>query len=87
MSELLGDVYTYVFTGIIAIVMAVTVAGRVGTGFHLADAGPAVLDPSWLGPIAAVALVGAILGVIARLGPLGRLVPAARWIETARAAR
>lgn len=78
-SELLGDVYTYVFTGIIAIVMAVTVAGRVGTGFHLADAGPAVLDPSWLGPIAAVALVGAILGVIARLGPLGVGPAGATW--------
>lgn len=81
-GEVLSDVYTIVFSGAVALLMAMGVAERLGESWR-ADAGATdlrpVVDPAWVAALGLVALIGALLSLAARLGPVSLSPPEAAW--------
>ncbi|ACQ79858.1 conserved hypothetical protein [Beutenbergia cavernae DSM 12333] len=77
-GTILGDVYIAVFSAAIAVAMAASIAGQLGTGLR-APEGAGTLDPGWLAPLIALAGFGGLLAVTARLGPLGVGTAGAVW--------
>lgn len=81
-GSILGDVYTVVFSLAIGLTMSISAAESLGEAWRPppgSTESPVVIDPEWLGALAALALVGALLSLAARLGPVALGAPQAAW--------
>ncbi|PWD49407.1 hypothetical protein C8046_00405 [Serinibacter arcticus] len=77
-SQLVGDIYTYFFTFVVTVAIAISSAHVLGADFSSAS-GTATLDGRWLWVVASLAVLGLMLGLLARLGPIGVGGPGALW--------
>jgi hypothetical protein len=78
-GDLFGEVYTFVFSLLVAAAMAFGVTQVLNTKLRTADA-EAVLDPAWLGVAIAVVGLGSAVSLAARLGPIGLGGGEAAWL-------
>lgn len=78
LSQLVGDVYTYVFTFVVSVAIAISFAHVLGADFAGTTSGSA-LDGRWLWVVMALVVTGLVLGVLARLGPIGVGGAGALW--------
>ncbi|WP_156250181.1 DUF6297 family protein [Pseudactinotalea terrae] len=78
-GELFEEVYTFVFSLLVAAAMAFGATQLLNTKLRPADA-EAVLDPAWLGIAIAVVAVGSAVSLAARLGPIGLGGGEAAWL-------
>lgn len=80
LGQVLGDLYTIVFSVAIGLTMAMSAAGGLAEEWHSPDAAPdAVLDPAWVAVLALVAVLGAVLSLATRLGPVALGSAEAAW--------
>uniref|UniRef100_UPI003B3B21FD DUF6297 family protein n=1 Tax=Pseudactinotalea sp. TaxID=1926260 RepID=UPI003B3B21FD len=78
-GDLFGEVYTFVFSLLVAVGMAFGVTQVLNTKLRPTTA-DAVLDPAWLGLAAALVAVGAAVSLAGRLGPVGLGGGQAAWL-------
>lgn len=78
-GDLFGEVYTFVFSLLVAAAMAFGASQMLNTKLRPADA-EAMLDPVWLGVAIAVVAVGSAVSLAARLGPIGLGGGEAAWL-------
>lgn len=78
-GDLFGEVYTVVFSLLVAVAMAFGVIQMLNTTLRPSTA-EAVLDPGWLGIAIAVVALGAGVSLAARLGPIGLGGGEAAWL-------
>lgn len=78
--RIFGDVYTYLFSAVVAVVLAYQSARLLGAELVGAgEPGEPALDPAWLVPILAIGLAGPAFALVIRLGPIGVSAPGALW--------
>jgi len=78
LSQLVGDVYTYLFTFAVTVAIAISGAHVLGADFS-GTTSTSTLDGRWLWFVAGLTAAGLMLGVLARLGPIGVGGAGALW--------
>lgn len=71
LSELVGEVYTVVFSVLVAVAVVLGVVETLNASLRDTGAASQALHPSWLALVAGIAVIGATTGLASRLGPLG----------------
>src|SRR5699024_3127626 len=86
MGELISEVYSVLFSSVIAVVMVLGAVQGLNASLH---PGPesATVDPSWLALIVGLVVAGAVIGLAGRLGPVGMGGAQALWWLTTPADR